>query len=82
MRRTYRPGKVWNFGGQKATVYPTLVEEIKPAIFVDMPVVEDERVITSQGPGTALEFGLKLLEKLEGKEKAREVAKRMLVKYD
>jgi 4-methyl-5(b-hydroxyethyl)-thiazole monophosphate biosynthesis len=68
--------------GKKATVYPTLVEEIKPAVFVDMPVVEDERVITSQGPGTALEFGLRLLEKLEGKEKAREVAKRMLVKYD
>jgi 4-methyl-5(b-hydroxyethyl)-thiazole monophosphate biosynthesis len=45
-------------------------------------VVEDERVITSQGPGTALEFSLKLLEKLEGKEKAKEVAKRMLVKYD
>jgi 4-methyl-5(b-hydroxyethyl)-thiazole monophosphate biosynthesis len=58
------------------------VEEIKPAVFVDMPVVEDERVITSQGPGTALEFGLRLLERLEGKEKAREVAKRMLVKYD
>jgi putative intracellular protease/amidase len=27
--------------GKKATVYPTLVEEIKLAVFVDMPVVED-----------------------------------------
>ena len=68
--------------GKRATVYPTLVEEIKPAIFEDKPVVEDQRVITSQGPGTALEFGLKLLEKLEGKEKAKDVAKRMLVKYE
>mgnify|MGYP001770628586 CR=1 FL=1 len=67
--------------GKRATVYPTLVEEIKPAEFVDQKVVEDENVITSQGPGTALEFGLKLVEKLMGKEKAQEVAKRMLVDY-
>ncbi|WP_171261026.1 DJ-1/PfpI family protein, partial [Acinetobacter baumannii] len=68
--------------GKKATVYPTLVEEIKPAQFVDNPVVEDENVITSQGPGTALEFGLRLAERLVGKEKAKEVARRMLVQYE
>ena len=45
------------------------MEEIKPAVFVDMPVVEDERVITSQGPGTALEFGLKLLESWKAKRR-------------
>jgi 4-methyl-5(b-hydroxyethyl)-thiazole monophosphate biosynthesis len=68
--------------GKKATVYPSLVEEIKPAQFINQAVVEDENVITSQGPGTALEFGLKLAERLVGKEKAREVARRMLVKYE
>ncbi len=68
--------------GKRATVYPSLVEEIKPAQFVDQTVVEDENLITSQGPGTALEFGLKLAEKLVGKEKAREVARRMLVNYE
>lgn len=67
--------------GKKATVYPSLVEEIKPAQFLNEPVVEDENIITSQGPGTALEFGLRLAERLVGKEKAREVAKRMLVSY-
>ena len=67
--------------GKRATVYPSLVEEIKPAHFVDQPVVEDENIVTSQGPGTALEFGLKLAEKLVGKEKAMEVAQRMLVRY-
>ena len=68
--------------GKKATVYPSLVEEIKPATYVDQPVVEDENIVTSQGPGTALEFGLKLVEKLVGKEKAKEVAKRMLAHYE
>ncbi|ADC89616.1 DJ-1 family protein [Thermocrinis albus DSM 14484] len=67
--------------GKKATVYPSLVEQIKPATFVNEKVVEDDNVVTSQGPGTALLFGLKLLEKLEGREKAVEVAKRMLVDY-
>ncbi|MCS7278035.1 MAG: DJ-1/PfpI family protein [Aquificaceae bacterium] len=68
--------------GKKATVYPSLVEEIKPATYVDQPVVEDENIVTSQGPGTALEFGLKLVERLVGKEKAREVARRMLARYE
>ncbi|MEN3029085.1 MAG: DJ-1 family glyoxalase III [Aquificaceae bacterium] len=66
--------------GKRATVYPSLVEEIKPALFVDQPVVEDQNILTSQGPGTALEFGIKLAEKLVGKEKAEEVARRMLVR--
>ncbi len=67
--------------GKKATVYPSLKEEIKPAFYVDESVVEDDRIITSQGPGTAFLFGLKLVEKLLGKEKAQEVAQRMLINY-
>lgn len=68
--------------GKKATVYPALKDEIKPALYVDEKVVEDENVITSQGPGTALLFGLKLVERLLGKEKAKEIASRMLVEYE
>jgi 4-methyl-5(b-hydroxyethyl)-thiazole monophosphate biosynthesis len=68
--------------GKKATAYPTLKEDIKPALFVEDKVVEDDRVITSQGPGTALLFGIKLVEKLAGKEKAREVAQKMLVEWE
>ncbi|GBC88082.1 Isonitrile hydratase [bacterium HR13] len=78
------PTALASFGvleGKKATVYPSLKEEIKPAVFVDDKVVEDGRVITSQGPGTALLFALKLAEKLAGKDKAREVAQRMLIDW-
>ena len=79
------PTALASFGvleGKRATVYPALKENIKPAILVEEKVVEDKNVITSQGPGTALLFGLKLAEKLVGKEKAREVAKAMLVDWE
>ncbi len=67
--------------GKKVTLYPSLVEEIGSAQFLNEPVVEDDNIITSQGPGTALEFSLRLAEKLVGREKAKEIARRMLVNY-
>ena len=61
---------------KKATCYPSLLSEL------DNPeqakVVVDGNCITSQGPGTALEFSLKLIELLFDKEKSRQVAKAML----
>jgi 4-methyl-5(b-hydroxyethyl)-thiazole monophosphate biosynthesis len=43
-------------------------------------VVVDGNCITSQGPATALEFALKLVELLFGLEKADEIARAMLAK--
>src|SRR3972149_2214481 len=43
-------------------------------------VVVDGNIVTSQGPGTAIEFAFKLVEVLVGKEKAREVNKGVLAK--
>lgn len=42
-------------------------------------VVVDGNLITSRGPGTALEFALALVEQLYGSEKAKEVAVPMVV---
>jgi 4-methyl-5(b-hydroxyethyl)-thiazole monophosphate biosynthesis len=39
----------------------------------------DGTCVTSRGPGTALEFALKLVELLYGKEKAEEVAAPMVM---
>ena len=43
-------------------------------------VVVHGKLVTSRGPGTAIEFALALIEQLFGKEKASEVAGPMLVK--
>lgn len=44
-------------------------------------VVVDDTLITSRGPGTAFDFALTIVDKLEGKAKATEVAKGMLLTY-
>ncbi len=78
------PGALAAFGvleGKRATIYPSLKEELKGAQIEEAPVVVDGEVITSQGPGTALPFAFKLLEILAGEEKAREIAQQMLVKW-
>jgi putative intracellular protease/amidase len=46
---------------------------------VEGRVVVDGTCVTSRGPGTALEFALKLVELLYGEDKAREVAEPMVV---
>ncbi|MCU7801300.1 MAG: hypothetical protein KZQ70_14505 [gamma proteobacterium symbiont of Lucinoma myriamae] len=43
-------------------------------------VVHDDKVITSRGPGTAMDFSLSLIEILAGKEKRDEVTAGLLWK--
>lgn len=50
---------------RKVTVYPGMEREIpRPR---GERVVQDGHIITSQGPGTAIEFALKLVEALKGR---------------
>jgi 4-methyl-5(b-hydroxyethyl)-thiazole monophosphate biosynthesis len=54
-----------------ATVYPGGERQLpRPR---DGRVVVDEHIITSQGPGTAIEFALKIVETLSSQEKADEL---------
>ncbi len=64
--------------GKRATIHPSLRAGLKAATHVESPVVEDGTVVTSQGAGTAMAFALKLVERLAGPEKAREVAERLV----
>lgn len=64
--------------GKKATVYRGMEKELKGAMYVDNPVVEDEKIITSQGPGTAMEFALAVLERLTGEKKAEEIKEKLM----
>ncbi|MGM0508544.1 MAG: DJ-1 family glyoxalase III [Fusobacteriota bacterium] len=50
------------------------------ANIVDKDVVQSNKKVTSKGPGTALKFGLKLVEIVKGKEAADKVKKDMLIK--
>jgi len=60
----------------KATVYPGLEKCIpKPR---NERVLVEGNVITSQGPGTAMEFSLKLVEHLAGKETMKNVKEQLL----
>mmetsp|Transcript_29894 Transcript_29894/g.89969 ORF Transcript_29894/g.89969 Transcript_29894/m.89969 type:complete len:188 (+) Transcript_29894:111-674(+) len=63
---------------EKATCYP--VPKFKDVVpgWTDSRVVMDGHVITSQGPGTSLQFALKIVEKLYGEEKSQEIAKALL----
>lgn len=62
--------------GKKATCYPAFREHLLH--WVDQPVVVDGHCITSQGPATAIAFGLEWLGQLAGPERQRKVAEAML----
>jgi protein deglycase len=59
-------------GEHRFTAHFSTEEEISGAL--DQKVVEDGLIITSRGAGTALDFGLALVERLVGKDVAEEVA--------
>jgi len=59
--------------GRSATCHPNLADEMKEGRLTDERVVVDGRIVTSKGPGTALEFALTLVAQLFGEEKAAEV---------
>lgn len=61
------------------TSYPGFEDQVPSAAYVENRVVIDGPVITSRGPGTALEFALALVERLGKADQARELQKAMLV---
>lgn len=64
--------------GKKATSYPGCLESASNMDISGDAVVIDGKVITSRGPGTAMDFALTLIESLEGKDKRDEVEKALV----
>lgn len=58
-----------------ATAYPGIIpeEQAGSTTLQDAPVVVDGKVLTSRGPGTAMDFALTLIEQLLGAAKRQEV---------
>jgi 4-methyl-5(b-hydroxyethyl)-thiazole monophosphate biosynthesis len=61
--------------GKRATSYPGFIDKMNlpDTRYLTDAVVQDGKVITSRGPGTAMDFALYLIEVLAGKQKRDEV---------
>ena len=61
--------------GRRATSYPGFLDKIEvPGMaYLKDAVVQDGKILTSRGPGTAMDFALALIEALAGKEKRDQV---------
>ena len=66
--------------GKTATCYPGTLEALdNNAIKISQNSVEiDGKIVTSRGPGTAMDFALTLIELLEGREKRDEVNQQLV----
>lgn len=65
--------------GKRATAYPSYKNRLGTARYEETAVVEDGTVLTSRGAGTALQFGLAVVERLAGRELAHKIGDAMLV---
>lgn len=66
--------------GKNVTSHPSVRASLTREKVSDERVVIDGTVITSQGPGTAMEFAFKLVEVLYGKEKVKEINSTVLAR--
>lgn len=64
--------------GRNACANPGFESHLEGANVKQEPAVVDGHVITSRGMGTAIPFGLAILEQLKGKEAAEEMKKKLV----
>jgi 4-methyl-5(b-hydroxyethyl)-thiazole monophosphate biosynthesis len=65
--------------GKKATVYDGMQEELSEADYRKEDVVQDGKIVTSRGPGTAMPFAFALAKILAGEDVAGKVRADMLL---
>lgn len=67
--------------GKSLTSYPSVKDQLTAdyKYIDDKLVVQDGKLITSRGPGTAFQFGLEIAKVLVGEEKSKQVAKGLLL---
>ncbi|WP_303045390.1 DJ-1 family glyoxalase III [uncultured Duncaniella sp.] len=74
-------GPLGIINGMEATGYPFLKEDFEKngGIYSEEPVVIGNRLITSKGPGTALEFALAIVRNVKGAETEKVLREGMVV---
>lgn len=74
-------GPLGIINGVKATGYPFLREDFEKrgGVYSEEPVVVGERLITSKGPGTTLEFALAIVRQVKGAETEKALRDGMVI---
>ncbi|MEZ3550539.1 DJ-1 family glyoxalase III [Muribaculum intestinale] len=74
-------GPLGIINGVKATGYPFLKEDFEKVggIYSEEPVVMGDRLITSKGPGTTLEFALAIVRKAKGADMEKALREGMVI---
>ena len=67
---------------RRFTCHPGVAAQLTQGMHTHEQVVIDENIITSQGPGTALQFACTLIACIDGPEKANAIAKEMVHTLD
>ncbi len=65
--------------GKQAVCFPGFEHYLTGAELLSKPVVESGNVLTANGPASAIQFALKIVEKTVSKEKSESIARQMLV---
>ena len=64
--------------GRNACCYPGFESHLEGAKVTENPVEISGNVITSRGMGTAIDFGLQIIARFQGKEAAKEMAEKIV----
>ncbi len=72
-------GQMGLLKGKKATCFPGFEKYLEGAIVTSAATEKDQNIITGKGAGVAIQFALKIVEELKGKEAAEQLAERMVV---
>ena len=67
-----------HLNGKKACSFPDMESQLEGAEVLREPAVIDGNIITGRGMGAAIPFGLAILEKLQGKEAAEAMGKKIV----
>jgi len=67
-------GKLGVLKGKSATCYPGFEDQLMDAAYLNSGVVKSSNIITANGMGTAIDFGLAIIEHYLGKGKAKSIA--------
>ena len=72
-------GRMGLLRGKRATAYPGWEKYLEGAEVVETEAVVDGQIITARGPRYCFAYGVAILSQLEGRDKAAEVARGLLL---